>query len=302
MDVTSSGPDLAIVGAARSGTSLLAAHLSTHPCIDASAVKEPNYFSRHFDRGQAWYEGYFRPREAGLLRLDASVSHTFPQFPEALQRLADASPSAYVVYVVRDPVPRAVSHFHYYRFYFANEDAVDFGTALRRDDYYVGVSDYRRWLTLIEEVFPREQVLVVPFPAVTASSAAVAAVVCEQLGIEPPPEPVADEVVAHRNNVVTFRNEAARRATRTLRRSRFYPVVRRALGAGTLRSIRALVTAEPAMPTLEETLDSCSDDQRALLDELERSGRDAVAEWLSEQDTRLGLAWTDDWVSALRKS
>ena len=44
------GPDLAIVGSARSGTTFLAAQLAEHPSIDAGAVKEPNFFSREYGR------------------------------------------------------------------------------------------------------------------------------------------------------------------------------------------------------------------------------------------------------------
>ena len=146
MHTSGAGPDLAIVGAARSGTSLLAAHFTAHPQIDASAVKEPNYFSRQFDEGPEWYESYFSPRSEDLYRLDASVSYTYPQFPDAIDRLVSASPAALVIYVVRDPIQRAVSHYQFYRHYFEREPAASFGEALARDSFYADVSDYRRWL------------------------------------------------------------------------------------------------------------------------------------------------------------
>lgn len=294
MAPTNPGPDLAIVGAARSGTSNLAAHLSAHPRIDPSAVKEPNYFSRHLDRGADWYEEFFQPREDGLVRLDASVSYTFPQFPDAIARLVDASPSVLVVYVVREPVARAVSHFQYYRHYFGHEHAADFGTALRRDTYYTDVSDYRRWLDVLAKELPREQVLVVPFAAVTRSTQEVAEVVCARLGLDPPRD-VAEQAAAHRNNVVTFRNEGVRRATRWLRHSRAYPAVRRFLGAGTLRRIRSAVTTVPKVESLDEALASCDQSQRADLDALRADATSAVAVWLTEQDERLRLTWSADW-------
>jgi hypothetical protein len=294
MDPRTPGPDIAVIGAARSGTSLLAAHLAAHPDVDASAVKEPNYFSRHFDRGPEWYEGYFEPRAPDRLRLDASVSYTFPQFPEALPRLVAASPSVFVVYVVRDPVPRAVSHFQYYQHYFGHETAADFGSALRRDSYYTDVSDYRRWLDALAATFPMERVLVVPFGAVTRSSHAVAEAVCSLVGLEPPPD--AESVAAsHRNNVVTFRSDRVRRATRTLRHSRFYPAVRRTVGATTLRRIRSMVTSVPETKSFEQEMASCDDAQRASLEALRIDASAAVQEWLAHQDRRLGMAWAADW-------
>ena len=294
MDEQTPGPDLVVLGAARSGTSLLAAHLAAHPDIDASAVKEPNYFSRHFDRGPDWYEEYFGPRAPGRLRLDASVSYTYPQFPEAIPRLAEAAPSARAVYVVRDPIPRAVSHYQYYRHYFAHERAADFGSALRQDSYYADVSDYRRWLTALAAAFPAEQVLVVPFAAVTRSSHAVAEVVCSIAGLGPPPA-AEKQAAEHRNNVVRFRSDRVRRATRTLRHSRFYPMVRRSLGASTLRRIRSAVTEVPETPSFDEALASCDPDQRAALDALSADATAAVQDWLAAQDERLGLTWSAEW-------
>ena len=294
MDPTTAGPDLAIVGAARSGTSLLAAHLAAHPQIDASAVKEPNYFSRHLSNGADWYEGYFAPRAAELYRLDASVSYTFPQFPDSMSRLAAASPSVFVVYVVRDPVPRAVSHYQYYRHYFGHEVAPDFGSALRRDSYYTDVSDYRRWLAALSAALPPEQLLVVPFAAVTRSSHVVAELICSRLGLPAPPN-AEREAAGHQNNVVTFRSDRVRRLTRTLRHSRGYPTVRRALGANRLRRIRSAVTSVPVIPSFDESMATCDAGQLAELEALRVSAEGAVEQWLEKQDQRLGLSWAAQW-------
>lgn len=288
------GPDLAVVGAARSGTSLLAANLAAHPNIDASAVKEPNYFSRHHDRPSDWYDAYFMPRSPELMRLDASVSYTYPQFPDAMSRLVEASPSVFVVYVVRDPIPRAVSHFQYYRHYFDNEDAPNFGAALARDSYYSDVSDYERWLDVLSANVADDRILVVPFEAVKRSGHAVASQVCEQAGLAEPPN-VDVEAARHQNQVVTFRSDRVRRMTRSLRRSRAYPLVRRAVGPNRVRRIRSAVTSEPRIPSLEESVATCNDGQRKELEELRLRAEGAVAQWLKQQDERLGLTWSTDW-------
>ncbi|MBA2415663.1 MAG: sulfotransferase [Geodermatophilaceae bacterium] len=288
------GPELVIAGAARSGTSFLAAQLGAHPNIDPGSVKEPNFFSRAEDRGVEWYDALFSPRERGLIRMDASVSYTYPQYPQALSRLAATAPDATVVYVVRDPVPRAVSHYLYYRYYFKRETAIDFGEALQRNDLYAGASDYHRWLVDLRATFPRERVLIVPFRAVTAPGAEVAGRVCAALGLPPSPEPDSD-AAAHQNQVVTFRHPALRLASRKLRRSRLYPLVRERLGASRLRRVRSLVTKDTSLPTTAEALSSCTPDQVEQLRELERRGHAAVSEALREQDLRLGLSWAEHW-------
>ncbi len=288
------GPDLAIVGAARSGTSLLASQLSLHPDIDPCSVKEPNFFSRGGGEDVESYDGLFAPREPGLLRLDASASYTYPKFDNALKLLADTSPDVFVVYIVRDPVPRAISHFLFYRHYFRNEKAPTFGEALRASSFYADVSDYERWCEVLDNTFPTERVLVVPFSALTQSSHGVASVICEQLRISPSPN-VATKVSAHRNSVVAFRSPMVRKLTSRLRKSRLYPQVRSTLGAHRMRQIRALATEKPELPSSEEVLASCDAGQRAQLAALEDRARRAVDDWLTRQDARTGLNWGAQW-------
>lgn len=289
------GPDLAIVGAARSSTSSLAARLAGFPGIDGGSVKEPNYFSRHLDRGDSWYESLFEPRSAERRRMDASVSYTFPHYPHALQELAEAAPGATLVYMVRDPVQRAVSHYNFHRYYFHNEDAGDFGTALRTNPIYLGASDYEHWLDQMTRHFPVDQVLVVPFKVAADDVDAVASHVCERLGLDPlPPSEAGSQ--AHRNQVVTFRNETLRRASRTLRRSRFYPTVRSTLGADRLRRVRAAVTRTTPMPSLEESLASCQSGEREQLHDVAARAQRRVAGYLLEQDARTGLDWARQWT------
>lgn len=290
------GPDLVIAGAARSGTTQLAARLALHPGIDASSVKETNYFSRRFDDGPRWYDAYFRPRSPGLHRLDASVSYTYPQYPEALDRLAAAAPHAHVVYVARDPVERAVSHYLLYRHYFGHEAAPDFGASLRERSYYLDVSDYAHWLERMAAVFPESQRLVVPFRALTSEPAEVAAVIVERLGLPPFTEVDEQSVEAHQNNVVTFRNEAVRRATRRLRHSRAYPAVRRAVGPHAMKRIRSLVTRVPEMPSVDDALRSCGAEERAALTDVADRAYVAVHDTLMRQDEALGLTWSAYWT------
>lgn len=296
------GPDLVIAGAARSGTTQLAARMALHPEIDACAVKEPNYFSREFDKGNAWYDSYFKPRSPSLVRMDASVSYTFPQYPDALRRLADEAPDAQVVYVARDPIDRAVSHYLLYRYYFGHESARDFASALRTRQFYQDVSDYGRWLGDLHAVYPDEQLLVVPFRAVTTAGADVANVLFRQLGLSEPPEVDEAEVRAHQHNVVTFRSETVRRMTRVVRHSRAYPMARRALGAHTVKRVRSLLTRVPEMPTAEQALASCDARQRAELADLRARAEEAVGQELVRQDARLGLAWAELWGPSVRTS
>jgi Sulfotransferase domain len=288
------GPDIAVVGAARSGTSLLASQLGLHPNVDPCSIKEPNFFSRGEGKDVDWYDGLFAPRSEGLMRLDASASYTYPQHAQALSRLAEASDNVFVVYVVRDPLERAISHYLFYRYYFRNERASTFSEALRNSSYYIDVSDYQRWLQALKGHFKDQQVLVAPFDLVTQSTYGVAKEICQRIGLTDPPQQ-ASRVDAHRNSVVTFRSTTARNITRKLRQSSIYPQVRKSLGADRMKQLRAMVTKVPALPTKDEVLASCDSSQLAQLQDLRARADHAVSDWLKGQDARTGLSWSGYW-------
>jgi hypothetical protein len=287
---TSFGPDVVIAGAARSGTSALAAQLGAHPHIDAGKVKEPNYFSRRLDRGEQWYESNFRSRSDSLLRLDSSTSYTSPTYPHALEHLATASPEAYVIYCVRQPTQRALSHYLLRRHYFHIEDAPTFGEALRTTSLYVEQSDYSHWLPLLSDTFGPERLLVVPFELITTQPQQATEEVCRRLRIQPPPD-ASKEGEVHRNAVVEYRNERLRRLARTFRRSPAYPAVRSLVGAGRLRKARGLVTRPPTLPTSEESMQSCSPDELKQLQALDDRAGEATRTYLEAQDEHLQLHW-----------
>jgi sulfotransferase family protein len=298
MAAGTTGPDLVIAGAARSGTSYLASVLSAHPRIDAGVIKEPNYFSREMRRGPEWYDSLYRPREPGLLRLDASMSYTFPHFPTALQALAQAAPDAFVVYAVREPIARALSHFQLHRLYFKNEAAETFGAALRSNRVYLGTSDYAHWLNTLANHFPTSRFLLAPFSAIIGQTAGVGNLICRLVGLEELPDDTSF-AQTHRNEVVEFRHDAIKKARRWVKKRRAYPRLRRAVGTDRLRALRGRLTREAAQQTLEEALQSCDAEQIEQLDALYASARLAVEQALTEQDSRLTLQWRESWAGTV---
>jgi len=287
------GPHLVIAGTARGGTSALAAALNAHPAIELGSSKESNYFSRNYERGPAWYNGLFPKRSEGYLRLDASTSYTSPQYPDALRRLRASSPSAFGVYVARDPIERAVSHYLMRRYTLQLDDAPTFGESLRTGANYAEVGDYARWLPALKATFCDERLLVAPFQAITHSIYEVASVICSRLDLDSPP--IADETArSHRNHVVSY-HKGTRGAIRVLRRNALYPTLRSAIGSKRIRSIRNHVVSPVPLPTLEEALASCDKRQRIELDRLKDRAIGAVREHLVHQDEREGLNWAHYW-------
>lgn len=109
-----SHPDYIIIGAMKCGTSTLAAQLGAQPGIFMTTPKEPNYFSDDavFARGPEWYAGLFAAAAPGDLRGEASTHYTkLPTHPQALARLQATGLRPKLIYLLRDPIERLVSHY-----------------------------------------------------------------------------------------------------------------------------------------------------------------------------------------------
>lgn len=133
--------NLFLVSAPRAGSTQLAHWLGSHPDIALPRIKEPNHFSAHeFDPAEvqrrhlndvdpAQFIAQGQPRSmqfavfrqpahyAALFehlpqryRLDASTSYL--SCPEAPTRIHKACPGARIILLTRDPLNRAVSHYH----------------------------------------------------------------------------------------------------------------------------------------------------------------------------------------------
>jgi hypothetical protein len=104
-------PTFVVVGAPRCGTTALNFYLAQHPEIAMATPKETHFFDRNFDRGIDWYSARFRRTNA--TRLLGEATPLYMSNFVALDRLCQAFPQARIVAILRDPIARANSHFHY---------------------------------------------------------------------------------------------------------------------------------------------------------------------------------------------
>jgi hypothetical protein len=103
-------PNLIVIGAAKCGTTSLHEYLALHPQIAMSANKELNFFTRDDWRSQVdWYAAQFPDAP---VRGESSPGYTLAPFlPSVADRIYDLLPDARLVYLVRDPVDRAVANY-----------------------------------------------------------------------------------------------------------------------------------------------------------------------------------------------
>lgn len=120
-------PNLIVVGAMKAGTSALHRALGRHPQVAMSEPKELNFFfgpahgdrsgdwspQGNWHRGLEWYAGHFP--SAAPVRGESSPGYTSPDHAEAPARMAAVLPGAHLVYLVRDPIARAVSQYRHHR-------------------------------------------------------------------------------------------------------------------------------------------------------------------------------------------
>lgn len=106
--------DYIVLGAMKCGTTTLAAQLGAQHGIFMAEPKEPCYFSDDavFARGPGWYAGLFAGAAPGDIRGEASTHYTKrPDLPRAPERMKAALPEVRLVYMIRDPMARIVSHY-----------------------------------------------------------------------------------------------------------------------------------------------------------------------------------------------
>jgi hypothetical protein len=104
-------PNLVVIGGAKCGTTSLHAYLGLHPQIFMSRQKEVQFFTKHFEKGVAWYAAHFRAGREHPVRGEASPLYTcYPRITDVPERLHAVVPDAKLVYLVRDPFARLRSH------------------------------------------------------------------------------------------------------------------------------------------------------------------------------------------------
>lgn len=107
-------PDFIIVGAMKSGTTTLAAQLGGQEGVFMTKPKEPNFFSDDavYAQGLAWYSDLFASAAPGDIKGEASTHYTkLPTYPNTLPRMAQYLDQVRIIYMIRNPLARAVSHY-----------------------------------------------------------------------------------------------------------------------------------------------------------------------------------------------
>ena len=108
-------PNLLIIGAMKCGTTSLHHYLNLHPEISMTEEKELDFFVKeiNYHLGIDWYKSQFSHMNS-VIRGESSPSYTkYPKFMGVPQRIRKHLPDVKLIYVVRNPIQRIISHYYH---------------------------------------------------------------------------------------------------------------------------------------------------------------------------------------------
>lgn len=178
-----------IIGAMKCATTSLFHYLSQHPEIAACSRKELNFFNypRRFAKGFQWYLSLWdREQKENKLLLEGSpgyTMHSTATVAENIRSVKDSTGAGFkLVYVMRDPVARFVSHYKHVRA--RGKVSGPIADAIADDSWFVDVSRYASHLDEYYKRFDAGDILLVLFEDILADPAKVLDTVCSFLGID----------------------------------------------------------------------------------------------------------------------
>jgi len=189
-------PNFIIIGAAKSATTTLATILPRHPDIFFCRHKEPKFFGRCYDKGWDWYQKIFRPGEGYAFRGEASTMYASPlrsfrYTPNLIHRYL---PRVKLVYIVRHPLERLVSHWRHLKGrhpgYVPFDRILSKRSAAKR---LIGCSSYYARLQEFRDFFPDHQIHCLTFEDLVADPASILAELLTFLGAAVRPELLLDD-------------------------------------------------------------------------------------------------------------
>jgi hypothetical protein len=167
-----------IIGAMKCGTTSLYEYLKDHPALALPKIKEPEYFSQHWERGP--YAAVFEPfTKDHVYALDASTGYTkFPMREGVPQRIYEYGLRPKFIYLVRDPFQRIESHHNFISRYDYWNETIEAEALLHISNYYQQLEQYRAY-------FPKEDIRILDFAELQQDPQAVVNKVIQFLGLEP---------------------------------------------------------------------------------------------------------------------
>lgn len=194
-----------VAGAQKAGTTALFDYLAEIPALELPPVKEAHFFDDE-ERVDWSAPDYARYHDlfADPARLWGEATPIYFYWPNALERIQVYNPAMRLIFLVRDPVERAWSHWKME--YARGKESEPFGWCIRdgrarmaegtpypgfhRVYSYVERGFYGRQLARALRLFPRNQILTLSSEALKRDPGATLGAICRFLDVPPPKGPI----------------------------------------------------------------------------------------------------------------
>ena len=201
--------DFLVAGAQKAGTTALFDHLAELPQLELPAIKEAHFFDE--EESVDWLAPDYAPYHALFSdpsRLWGEATPIYFYWPNALERIRAYNPEMKLIFLVRDPVERAWSHWKME--YARGKETEPFSWCIRegrarmaapspypgfhRVYSYVERGFYGRQLARALDLFPRQQIMVLGSEALKRDPTTSVGEICHFLGIPAPEGPIAPRI------------------------------------------------------------------------------------------------------------
>jgi Sulfotransferase domain len=266
-------PNFLVIGAMKAGTTSLYEQLRRHPQVFMPQTKESMFFfpTRNWELGVRWYERFFEDAGDRVAVGEASVNYTaYPGERDVPLRIITVLPEVRLVYLVRHPVDRMISHVWMDIRQRNADPSMSAEKSLLTNSRYLDVSRYSTQIERYLMHFPQQRLLAVKSEDLWSRREETLSNIFEFIGVDPALMPVDVGGEWNRGD----REKVTRPIGRTLRRIPAYRSLARATPEPLRKLKRRLTTDNVRRPSISDEVkheleDRVRDDVRRLHDYME---------------------------------
>lgn len=182
--------------------------IEQHPDFFVEAKNEWSFYNyeEKFDEYLSWYEAFFRDAKEG--QFIGEDSTTYMASEKAAYRIAKLLPDVKLIFMLRDPVMRAYSHYWHLvntgRAFYSFEKTIQY-----MSENIIKRSCYKEQIDRYKNFFPDKNMKFIIFESFIGNTQVTIDEICEFLGLQGSID--VDKIDRHRNRTPGFRSVKAQR-------------------------------------------------------------------------------------------
>ena len=171
----------------KSGTTSLYKYLSKYPQVRTSSPKETNFFLEENERcDEGWYRNCFEGDVDARAYGEFCPQYTkHPKFSGVPERMHELLPEVKLIYLVRDPIERAISQYVHMWAVEGLDNSIDEVLQPVGKSHYLNTSRYYYQITQYLEHYSREDILIIQSEQLRKRREEVLKKVFRFIGVDP---------------------------------------------------------------------------------------------------------------------